>query len=211
MAKKRVMSLNTLKEKRFDVMRFEGQWLQWFGEPERNVKFLFYGPSGSGKSTFVLRLCDYLAQWGKVAYNSWEEGIAKTFQDRVESNQVQNLDKIFLLDSYTFEEMMNDSFKRRNYRTIVLDSTNFMGLTQAQYADLVAKYPSKIFVFISQVNGRGRVKGGTDILHGVDIKVRCDGGIAEIRSRFAPEKTVVIFEKKQPTAAQLQLKYEINN
>jgi predicted ATP-dependent serine protease len=199
MTKQRVLSLNTLRQKQFKTFAFDGQWLEWFGAIETNTKFLFYGPSGSGKSTFVLRLCDYLARFGKVGYNSWEEGISKTFQQRVIAQGVKHLDRIFLLDKFSVDEMLTDTFKRKRYRHIVIDSTNFMNLTKDQYQALVDKYPGKVFIFIAQVNGKGNVKGGTDLLHAVDVKVRCINGRAKIQSRFTTEKTIEIFNPAHST------------
>jgi predicted ATP-dependent serine protease len=203
--KQRVISLRTLREKQFKILAFDGQWKEWLGQPESNFKAVFWGKSGSGKSTLVLRLCDYLAKFGKVGYNSWEEGIAKTFQDRVESNKIQNLDKIFLLEKYSFEEMMSDDFKRKSYKVVVIDSSNYMNLTYEQFKQLINRYPSKIFIIISQMNGKGKIKGGTDILHAADIKVFCYEGTAKVESRFAEEKRITIFERRKKAGEQLSL------
>ncbi|MGL5133266.1 MAG: AAA family ATPase [Planktothrix sp.] len=203
--KQRVISLRTLQEKTFKLLLFEGFWLECMGTPEANFSALFWGKSGSGKSTLMLRLCDYLAKWGKVCYNSWEEGIAKTFQDRVTQLNIQRLDKIFLLEKYRFEEMMSDDFKRKNYKVIVIDSVNYMSLTYEQYKALRDKYPHKILLFIQQMGNRGNPKGGTDIYHATDIKVTCMGGKAKFEGRYAPERTVQIFEKKTQKGEQIPL------
>ena len=203
--KQRVMSLKSLKEKEFKTLPFEGYWKDAIGCPENNFKALFWGAQKSGKSTLCLRLCDYLAGFGKVAYNSWEEGISQTFRDRVISNNVKNEDKIFLLEKYTFEEMMDEAFKRRYYKVLVIDSIQYMGMTYDQYKRLVDKYPSKIFLFISQANGRGKIKGGTDVSHAVDVMFHCIHGNDRVESRFAEEKTIKIFDKKIVAGDQLPL------
>ncbi|MDX2304638.1 MAG: hypothetical protein NW226_17650 [Microscillaceae bacterium] len=204
MKKQRILSSSSLLKKEFKMLKFEGFWADMLGEPESNFKALVWGPAASGKSTLTLRLCDYLTKWGKVGYNTWEEGHAKTFKDRLNSNNIDN-PKLFVIEKYSFEEMMSDDFKRKGYKTIVIDSLQYAHFSYDQYKKLVARYPSKIIILISQVNGRGRIKGGTDFLHAVDMKIYCNNGMAQVQSRFTDEKTVQIFEKKIKAGEQAKL------
>lgn len=191
-----IINVKTLREKQFRSLAFEGDWLELFGEPECNFKLLCYGKEKSGKSTMILRFADYLAKnFGKVFYNSHEEGHSKTFQDRVISNNI-DAPKLFVGHKVGFSEMMDDSFKRRYYKSIIIDSLQYMNLTYSQYKHLTAKYKNKSFIFVSQINGRGKIKGGTDIAHAVDIKMFTFDGKARIQSRFTSEKVVSIFDKK---------------
>ena len=41
-----------------------------------------WGKSGNGKTSFVLQLCKELTRYGKVAYDSLEEGSSLTMQKR---------------------------------------------------------------------------------------------------------------------------------
>lgn len=193
----KIISANKLKEKKFVTLDFTEIWLDLFGLPERNFKLLITGEAKSGKSTLMLRFADYLAtNFGKVMYNSHEEGHSKTFQDRLKSNNISS-DRLFIGHKITFEQMMDESFKRKYYHTIFIDSLQYMSLTYSQYKQLTAKYKNKSFCFISQVNGRGKAKGGTDLLHAVDIKIHTKKGYARVQSRFTEEKTVNIFDKKK--------------
>lgn len=201
----KIISLKNLKEKHFHCLEFQGLWLELIGKPERNFKVLTYGVEKSGKSTLMIRFADYLAtDFGKVFYNSHEEGFSKTLQDRLNSNNI-TASNLFFGHKVSFEEMMDDSFKRKYFKTIFIDSLQYMNMTYTQYKQLTDKYKNKSFVFISQINGRGKIKGGTDISHAVDVKIFTKDGYAKVQSRFAEEKTVQIFEKKKKTGHQLPI------
>lgn len=201
----KIINAKVLKEKQFDSLEFDGLWLQLFGCPEKNFRMLCFGKEKSGKSTLVLRFADYLAaNFGKVFYNSHEEGFSKTFQDRIISNNISS-EKLFIGHKISYEEMMDDSFKRRYYKFIVIDSLQYMNLTYAQYKSLIERYNRKSFIFISQINGRGKIKGGTDISHAVDIKVFCSDGNAKVQSRFAEENIVEIFKGKKKGQLKIEL------
>lgn len=188
------------------MLQFEGEWQNMFGNPEHNFRMMFWGPQKSGKSTLCLKFCDYLSKFGKVAYNSWEEGISETFKRRAIENNITS-QKLFLLHKCSFEEIMDDSFKRKHYKTLVIDSVQYMRFTYEQYKQLIDKYPSKIILVINQANGKGGIKGGTDISHAVDATVYCSKGYAHIESRFTSKKTVQIYTPtKQPLKEGDQLK-----
>lgn len=192
----RIISAKTLKEKQFQSLDFQGFWLDLIGKPERNFKLLCFGAQKSGKSTLMLRFADYLASdFGKVFYNSHEEGFSKTLQDRLVSNNI-TAEKLFFGHKVSFEEMMDESFNRKYFKTIFIDSLQYMNLSYTQYKQMTDKYKNRSFVFISQINGRGKIKGGTDISHAVDVTVFTKDGYAKVQSRFAEEKTVKIFSKQ---------------
>lgn len=145
----RVLSAKALRERVFEVMPFEGYWAGLIGQPERNFRLLCYGPQKSGKSTLVLRLADYVAaNFGKVFYNSHEEGFSRTLQERIIQNNIE-APRLFFGHKETFDALMDDSFRRRYYRMVVIDSVQYMGLNYLQYKQLISKYKRTAFVFIA--------------------------------------------------------------
>ena len=147
---KKAISVSTLKEKKFKLVEFTGEWQKNFGNPEQNFTAIFYGPSGSGKSTYVLKLCNYLAKnHGKVLYNSFEEGISSSLRDRVVNHGI-DAKKLFFYDRLTFDEFC-ERMKKGRYRVGVIDSTQYMNFTDTQFKILRKALPSKAFIFISQV------------------------------------------------------------
>ena len=193
MSKIRTLSVTELSKKQFQCLEFDGDWKEMFGNPEVNFRLMFYGPPKSGKSTMVLKFSNYLAEkFGKVLYNSHEEGHSETLKKRIIDNQITSK-SLFIGHLIPFEEMLA-IIKPRRYRFIIIDSVNYMNMNYHQYQLLIKTYPTKGFIFIAQVNGKGAVKGGTDIKHAVDGTVYMSNGTAHIQTRFAPEKTIQIFK-----------------
>jgi predicted ATP-dependent serine protease len=180
---KKPISAQNIREKVFHVIPFEGDWATKYGQPEQSFSAMFYGPPGSGKSTEVLKFCEYLAQnFGAVCYNSCEEGISKTLQDTVINANVKS-NRIYFYDSLTFPELM-ETLKKGKHKFAVIDSAQYMRLTYSQYQELRKAFPKKGIIIVSQVNGRGNVHGGQQMLHAMDIKANINAGLANIRSRY---------------------------
>jgi hypothetical protein len=190
----RVLSISGLKQRKFKVLDFEDTWLDYFGEPQRNFRATFYGPSGSGKSTLVLEFADYLANhFGKVLYNSHEEGFSKSLQRRCNSVGV-SATKLYFADRMPLAEMI-EKLKKGRYAVAIIDSIQYMGFNYGDYKGLAEACPTKALIFISQVNQSGKTKGGSDILHACDIKVQVVHGKGHIISRYGRNtQTVTLFE-----------------
>lgn len=177
------MSVFELTKKTFVTLDFEGEWLERYGNPEQNFKAIFYGPSGSGKSVEALKLSQYIAEnLGRVLYNSHEEGLGKSLQDRVITHEITSK-KITFADRMPFKEMCEKALKGR-YKTVVIDSVQDMRFTYSNFKRFRDRFPRKSIILINQANARGSLKGSTDILHACDIKARFDGGKITVRSRF---------------------------
>jgi len=196
---KRAISVKTIREKRFHLLNFEGEWAEKMGNPEQNFRALFYGPSGSGKTVEVLRFADYLASnYGKVLYNSWEEGISKSIQDSIIEFDIRST-KLFFFDGLQYDELCEKA-KRGRYRFVIIDSLQYMGFTYAQYQDFTRRFKTKGLILISQVNGKGKSRGGEQIVHAVDMKVSINAGKANYRSRFRKggHYNVDLFKQPKP-------------
>lgn len=207
MAKSRIISIKTLREKRFHTIDvFEKEWVELLGNPERNFKMAIVGPSTSGKSSFALRFADQLAKkWGKVLYNSHEEGLNQTIQQRAIERNV-TAEKLYVADRMPFDQMM-DKIKRNRYRSVFIDSIKFMGLSTAEYKELIATYGKhKSFVFIGHGDREGQMDGGRDIWKDADIKIWIAYGKAKITNRYSGETKVInLFTPRQMKSAQHQL------
>jgi predicted ATP-dependent serine protease len=136
------------------------------------------GTPGSGKSTYTAMLCDMLAKQGKkVAIASGEEShvqIAYTCKRL----GVTDVDIAHIKDVEVIAEAMND------YDVIVVDS--FQALrsndpklgkkASLQYAqDLLlgqCKETGCVLIFILHITTSGLPKGGTDIIHAVDVNMK---------------------------------------
>jgi nucleoside-triphosphatase THEP1 len=146
---KKALGINDLLAINFDDYPFDGQWEQAFGRPEKNFKMLITGPEKNGKTDFMLKLTKYLAQWGKAYINSHEEGRSKTLQEAFRRNDMQHVSgKVMLLHKEPFDTMMQRLAKKASPRFLVIDSLDYMELTDKQFKTLIDRFPRKSFIFL---------------------------------------------------------------
>jgi predicted ATP-dependent serine protease len=194
----KIISVKQLREKKFQIYEFEGEWKLKIGSPEVGFNGLIYGPPKSGKSVELLRFVDYFAKHhGKVLYNSCEEKHSKTLQDNLIGFNI-NAERLFFSDGSTFDELLVE-VKRRRIRLLVIDSVQYMGFNYTQYKDFKKKFPKVALILVNQINGRDKIAGGKTLLHAVDFTVSVDAGLAEFRSRFLNDGyySVRLFSPKQ--------------
>ena len=70
----RAVSVSQLMATNHNPMEFEGDWFNLIGKAQKTGTWLIWGNSGNGKTRFALQLAKYLCQFGRVAYDSLEEG-----------------------------------------------------------------------------------------------------------------------------------------
>ena len=82
---------------KFETLAFEGTWYDAFGTPERRGVWMVWGNTGNGKTSFVMQLCKELCRFGRVAYDSLEEGACLTMQNTLKRFNMQEVNRRFLL------------------------------------------------------------------------------------------------------------------
>jgi adenylate kinase family enzyme len=97
MKTKRALSVHDLLSFKAKVMEFEGRWEASFGCPEMSGCWLVWGESGSGKTTFAMQLCRYLTRFGRVAYNSLEEGMSESLRSTVAAAGMEDCSRRFII------------------------------------------------------------------------------------------------------------------
>lgn len=205
------LSVHTLMKKTYSTYKLAPEWEQAIGEVEKNFKMFVCGPSGHGKTTYVLKLCKHLSAFGKVFFNSMEQGDSKSLQKAMEHCKLEECEKgsFIIGDRLTFEEMMQ-KLKKNRARFVVLDSLDYMTLTTRQYKIMTERYPRKAFIIISwsRTSGEPKTQPAKDIEYMADIKVRVKNGVATARGRFGHTVPYRIFEMEgQRTSPQLQISY----
>ena len=188
----RAISNKNVLQAKFEVADFEGRWLHSFGRPELRGTWLVYGGSGCGKTTFVLELCKYLTKFGRVAYDSIEQGLSLSLQKAWQRvGMAEAGTRIILLDKEGAKEVAARLKRKRSPDIIVIDSVQYWRrYTIEDHLRLRGQFPDKLFVYISQ--GRnGEPKGSTaqNIRYDADIKIRVEGYKAFVTTRYeVPEK-----------------------
>lgn len=181
-----ISNINVLAA-RFETVEFAGEWLASFGRPELRGTWIIWGGSGSGKTTFTLMLCKYLANFGRVAYNSLEQGLSLSLQkawERVGMGEAGN--SVILLNKEELPELRARLNKRKSPEIIIIDSVQYLdGFNWASFKKLKREYPDKLFIFISQdKNGNPKGNMGDHIRYDADIKIRVEGYKAFVTTRY---------------------------
>ena len=132
-----ISNINVLAA-RFETVEFAGEWLASFGRPELRGTWIIWGGSGSGKTTFTLMLCKYLANFGRVAYNSLEQGLSLSLQkawERVGMGEAGN--SVILLNKEELPELRARLSKRKSPEIIIIDSVQYLdGFNWASFKKL---------------------------------------------------------------------------
>lgn len=188
MAKKinKAISIDQLLARKFTVIPLIGRWRELIGEPEDNGTWFIKGKSGHGKTTFLVQLISELTKYGKVLYNSLEEGARLSMQQVFKE---QNLDKstrskIKMLHRMPIPALREKLQKSRGIKFCVIDSIQYAFMTTKEYKELQAENPKIVFIINSHQKG-SLAKGqlAQDIEFDADVKIDVEGYRAKSRSR----------------------------
>ena len=195
----RAISNRNFLDTRFEAAAFDGPWLESFGRPSISGAWIIYGPSGSGKTTFTLMLAKYLTAYGRVAYNSLEQGNCSSLQiawRRVDMQEAGS--NIVLLDKVPYKELREYLRGRKSPKVVILDSVQYlMGFKKSDHMALKKEFPDKLFIYIShELNNEPDGSVARSIKFDADIKIRTAGYKAFVTSRFASKTSdFVIWEE----------------
>lgn len=185
----RAISNKNVLAAQFETADFDGPFLASFGRPELRGAWIIWGGSGSGKTTFTLQLCKYLAKFGRVAYDSLEQGLSLSLQRAWERvGMAEAGSNIILLDKEDLPELRKRLSKRRSPDIIVIDSVQYLSKFNVQrFKDLKSDFPGKLFIFISQADKADKDPAGTvakHIRYDADVKIRVEGYKAFVTTRY---------------------------
>ena len=170
-----------------------------FGELTQQILMIIYGASGNGKSRLVMEMIKPLMEHGNVLYWGLEEGHRKTMQKNAKEtlNPDDHSGKIIFFDhTLTLEGLREILKKKKSPWLVVMDSLQYARMTIEEYKRLKEDFPNKGFIFISHNSGKKPMgKLAVDIEFDVDIKVRVEGYIAFVKSRYGGNKPYVIWEE----------------
>lgn len=197
----KILGVKQFLQERKKAMDFSGAFYHLLGRPEPQGAWIIWGQSGSGKTTFTCRLAKYLAEFGRVAYLSLEEGDSLSLQRSFEDAGMMEVNgKLVLLDM-DMGEMLERLEKPKSWDIVIIDSLQYARLTYDDYLEMVKKFPKKLFVFVSHADGKNP-KGGTadSIRYDSHCKIYVEAFRATANSRFLDkgqqQKPFIIWEEK---------------
>ncbi len=168
------------------VFAFEGEWLDAFGTPEQEGIWFIWGNSGNGKTSFVMQLCRELAKFGKVAYNSMEEGTSDTVKQNIIRFDMDDLDgRMLIIDCEPTDKLTERLAKRRSPDFVIIDSFQHAQLSYKEYLEFKAANKGKLIIFVSHASGRlpaGRP--AVSAMYDATLKIYVEGYRAHSKGRY---------------------------
>ncbi|MFR9624111.1 MAG: GTPase domain-containing protein, partial [Rikenellaceae bacterium] len=165
---------------------FSGRWEEAFGKPEREGVWFVFGDSGSGKTSFVMQLCNELARFERVGYNSLEEGVSLSMQNSIRRFGLADRgSKVQFYDCESMEALSDRLTKPRQPRIIVIDSFQYTQMRYKDYIEFKERHRDKLIIFVSHANGtKPAGRSAISVLYDATLKIWVQGYRAFSRGRF---------------------------
>lgn len=182
---KKALSMVDLMRKNREVYAFEGALREAFGQPEQNGVWFIWGRSGNGKTSFVLQLCKELTRYGKVAYDSLEEGDSLTMQNALMRVGMGDVGRRFILLNENLKELDTRLKRRRSPDIVVVDSFQYAHIDLKQYEEFIDRHKNKLIIFVSQADGMkpwGRT--AQSAMYSASLKIWVEGYRAISKGRY---------------------------
>jgi hypothetical protein len=182
---KKALSMVDLMRKNREVYAFEGALREAFGQPEQNGVWFIWGRSGNGKTSFVLQLCKELTRYGKVAYDSLEEGDSLTMQNALMRVGMGDVGRRFILLNESLKELDTRLKRRRSPDIVVVDSFQYAHIDLKQYEEFIDQHKNKLIIFVSQADGLkpwGRT--AQSAMYSASLKIWVEGYRAMSKGRY---------------------------
>lgn len=193
----RAKSVAEMMSRKFNTMHFDGEWYEAIGEPEMAGAWIIWGSSYNGKTRFALQLSKYLTRFGRVVYDSLEEGACASMRDALKAvGMIDVKRKFILLDKEPIDDLKIRLSKRNSPEIVVIDSIQYASLNYAQYKELRDTFRNKLFIIISHAKGllpSGRV--AESIRYDAFVKIRVEGYKAFCKSRYGGGVPYIIWEE----------------
>ena len=181
----RTLSAKQVLTIKFDTIRLGGGWNECVGEIETTGIWFIWGNSGNGKTSAVVSLCKELSVFGKVLYNSREEGVSLTMQNTLRRYGMGELGSRFQLANMSLQELDEKISQQRSPKFVVLDSFQFMGLTYKDFRAFCEKHKNKMLIFVSRTRGRQpEGRAAISAMYDASCKIWVEGYKAFSKGRF---------------------------
>ena len=169
-----------VSQKKYEVIKWDGQWRESFGRPAMNETWFISGASAQGKSSFVMQLAKKLCEYGKTLYVSAEEGIRQSFQRRLKMFEMNSVGrKLSIIEDPNINLLKERLSKPKSPRFIIIDSFQMANWTYQDAMELIETFNKKSFIFISQeYKSRPMGADAVRLRYVAGVKIRVSGFMA---------------------------------
>ncbi|WP_407488042.1 hypothetical protein [Elizabethkingia anophelis] len=181
----KALSSTDILSKKYKLFDFDGKWYDAFDTPESSGVWFIWGNSGNGKTSFILELVKELSKFGRVLYNSLEEGTSHTMQNAWKRHRVHECGRKVQLICEDMKALDERLSRRKSPDIIVNDSWQYTNQTFQQYLAMKRKYPNKLFIFTSQADGKNPSgKSAVKVMYDASLKIWIEGFRAFSKGRY---------------------------
>jgi len=187
----RAYSPTEIKKMKKDVLDFEGAWFEAFRKPERVGVWFIWGKSGNGKSSFVMQLCKELTKYGKVIYDSLEEGVSLTLKESLERHKMEEIKRgrFAILDCEPMDKLSERLSKHKSADFIVIDSFQYTQMNYSQYLSFRKEHRNKLLIFISHADGsKPSGRSAVNVQFDAGLKIWVEGFRAISKGRYIGDR-----------------------
>lgn len=174
---KRALTVRNAEEKKRTLIPFEGEWREAFGQPEYPSLWFVWGKSANGKTTFALKLCRELARYGRVVYNSLEEGDNLTFVRTMRLAGLADVKSRFtLVPGESMEDFDRRLSRPKSPDIAVIDSLQCTEMGIKAFREFCHRHAGKMIIVVSRADGnkpQGRTAGS--VMYDAQQKIHVDG------------------------------------
>lgn len=185
----KALSPRDLLNTKIRTLGFEGEWERACGQPARTGIWIVWGGSGNGKTSFALLLAKELCKYGKVAYNSLEQGASLSMQQAIERHNLGDVRRgQFQLLCEDLETLSERLSRRKSPDFVIVDSLQYTGLDYRGYRAFKERHRDKLIVFVSHADGiqpDGRT--AKKVMYDAEMKIWIEGYRAISKGRFVSE------------------------
>ena len=185
---KKAFSVSDVLRQRSRMFRNVGPFEHLFGHPERSGVWFIWGQSGNGKSSFVMQLCKALLHPDNgisILYDSLEESTSETMRQSLLRHGMDGTRGFQILQPEYIDDLIHRLHAKYSPQVIVIDSVQHMMLSFAEYVRLREAFPHKLFILVSQADGRNPSgKAAKAIMYDATLKLWVEGYRCFSKGRF---------------------------
>lgn len=177
--------------------RLSERWHEAFGEIDRTGVWLIWGKSGSGKTSFVLELCKELARFGRVAYDSLEEGDSLTMKNAfIRAGMMDVARRVVLLNRESMADLHERLSRPKSPDIVVIDSFQYTRMRYAEYQRFKEAHADKLIIFVSHATGdKPKGQAADAVMYDATQKILVKGYVAISKGRFKPGGRYVVWDE----------------
>ena len=194
---KRALNIRDIQDYKPTVLPFEGKWLDAIGCPELTGSWILWGNSSNGKTSLALQIAKYMSQFGRVDYNSLEEGLSLSMQQAIMQVGMSDIGSgFYLLDKEPIKDLAKRLYKRRSANVVIIDSLQYAGISYQEYKHLMSEFRNKLFIFVSDADGahpKGNV--GKSIRYDANVKMFVENFHTFPQSRYGGGEPLIVWQK----------------